>query len=312
MSFAALGRPYPVTQDPFTYHGGRVVEANDSLYGRRCGERCSCFSGSSFDGVPNHDCHFASVKLQTVKGNPGASKSFYPCPLRQEPEYDEIVLFKSERVCPVAHVSFTRRCVRLFACSCLFVRAVCLWRLFSAICCAWWSHRWLSRSRMLLWLHEAKDSVSELKSFSIAGFSEKNFDDLQAKMGDGHGEVTAMHAAITISSASLAVSLAPPLQPPLPLHNSSSFRPPTLRAKQRSQRSCMVSRPWKQSPHFSQLIPNSSAIRPRFSASYPAAAYTKAQPVSGSFSTQILCGLQPTPAFWCSNETLCLSPMLPP
>jgi hypothetical protein len=210
MSFAALGRPYPVTQDPFTYQGGRVVEANDSLYGRRCGERCSCFSGSSSDGVPNHDCHFASVKLQPVKGNPVASLSFYPCPLRQEPEYDEIVLFKSERVCPVAHVSFTRRCVRLFACSCLFVRAVCVWRLFSAICHAWRSHRWLSRSRMLLWLHEAKGSLSELKSFSIAGFSDKNFDDLQAKMGDGHGEVTAMHAAITISSASLAVSLAPP------------------------------------------------------------------------------------------------------
>ncbi len=93
------------------------------------------------------------------------------------------------------------RALRLFAGICLFLPASAA--ILFAICRAWWSHGWLSRSRVLLWLHEAKDNLSELKSSSVAGFSE--ICDLQAKLGEGHGEVT---AAIKISSASLAVSLA--------------------------------------------------------------------------------------------------------
>jgi hypothetical protein len=112
MCFAAIGRPYPVTQDPFVYQNGKMVKPSDSLYGKSCGERCNCYSGSQSDGIPSHDCHFASVKLQTVKGNP-AFKSFLPCPVRQEPEYDEIVVFKSERVLPAAHVTFKRRYMRV-------------------------------------------------------------------------------------------------------------------------------------------------------------------------------------------------------
>ena len=108
MSFAALGRPYPVTQSPFEFKGGNLVKTKDSLLGEACGAACNCFSDSH--SVPNHDCHFASVKYQPVSGKP-AMKSFFPCPYRMEPEYDEVVVFKSERVMPAAYVSFKRRCV---------------------------------------------------------------------------------------------------------------------------------------------------------------------------------------------------------
>ena len=108
MSFAALGRPYPVTQNPFECKKGKIVKTKESLVGQPCGELCNCYSGSLDAAVPNHDSHYASVKFQTLSQRP-ALKSFFPCPLRQEPEYDEIVIFKSERVVPAAHVSFKRR-----------------------------------------------------------------------------------------------------------------------------------------------------------------------------------------------------------
>ena len=115
MSFAALGRPYPVTQCPFEFVGDNAVKTPESLLGETCGDRCNCYVGS--DDVPSHDCHFASVKFQSVKGK-ASVKSFFPCPHRQEPEYDVIVVFKSERVVPTAHVTFKRRCTLCCCCCC--------------------------------------------------------------------------------------------------------------------------------------------------------------------------------------------------
>jgi len=50
----------------------------------------------------------SSNSASSVKMHPQA-KQFFPCPLRQQPDYDELVLFKPERILPCAYVSFQRR-----------------------------------------------------------------------------------------------------------------------------------------------------------------------------------------------------------
>jgi hypothetical protein len=86
MCVAALGQPYPVTENPF--------DSRESLLGRSCGDRCG--------GTDTHDSHYVVVK-QDINGK------FVPCPDRQEPEYDELVVFKPERILPTASVNFCRR-----------------------------------------------------------------------------------------------------------------------------------------------------------------------------------------------------------
>jgi len=86
MCVAALGQPYPVTENPF--------DRRESLLGRSCGDRCG--------GTGTHDSHYVVVK-QDRNGK------FLPCPDRQEPEYDEIVVFKPERILPTASVNYCRR-----------------------------------------------------------------------------------------------------------------------------------------------------------------------------------------------------------
>jgi hypothetical protein len=113
LCYTALGRPYPVTQNPFAASGSSQVPPS-SLCGKRCGPQCG--------GSDSHDCHYATVKKDA------ASQGYYPCPWRQQPDFDEIgaflappalfhaahtfiytVMFKSERILPVAYVSFQRR-----------------------------------------------------------------------------------------------------------------------------------------------------------------------------------------------------------
>ncbi len=102
MCYAALGRPYPVTQDPFPpplYTQGPT--STSSLCGKACGPACSI---SSTGGIESHDCHYATVKMHPKAGQ------YFPCPLRQQPDFDEIVVFKPERILPAAYVTFERRC----------------------------------------------------------------------------------------------------------------------------------------------------------------------------------------------------------
>jgi hypothetical protein len=75
LCYAALGRPYPVTQDPFSPPGSETILPS-SLCGKLCGPQCG--------GTGSHDCHYATVKMHAD------AKQFYPCPLRQQPDFDEI------------------------------------------------------------------------------------------------------------------------------------------------------------------------------------------------------------------------------
>ncbi len=102
MCYAALGRPYPVTQDPFLppiYT--RAPPAPSSPCGQVCGASCG-FSSSG--GINSHDSHYV-----TVKKHPNAGQ-YFPCPVRQQPDFDEIVMFNPDRILPAAYVTFQRRC----------------------------------------------------------------------------------------------------------------------------------------------------------------------------------------------------------
>ena len=104
MCYAALGRPYPVTQDPFPpplYTRG--PPSPSSPCGKVCGAACG-FSSSS--GIDSHDSHYVTVKMHPKAGQ------YFPCPLRQQPDFDEIVVFNPDRILPVAYVTFQRRCCR--------------------------------------------------------------------------------------------------------------------------------------------------------------------------------------------------------
>lgn len=93
MCYSALGRPYPVTQDPEPH-------ARFSCCGKCCGEACHF---TSTDGIDSHDSHYVTVKMHPKE------KNYYPCPLRQEPDFDEIVVFNPKRILPTAYVTFQRR-----------------------------------------------------------------------------------------------------------------------------------------------------------------------------------------------------------
>lgn len=102
MCYAALGRPYPVTQDPFLpplYTRG--PPAPSSPCGKVCGAACG-FSSSG--GIDSHDSHYVTVKMHPEAGQ------YFPCPLRQQPDFDEIVVFNPDRILPAAYVTFQRRC----------------------------------------------------------------------------------------------------------------------------------------------------------------------------------------------------------
>ena len=104
MCYAALGRPYPVTQDPFRppscpdEHGWQIVAS--SPCGKACGTACG-FSSSG--GIDTHDCHYVTVKM-----HPGSGQ-YFPCPLRQQPDFDEIVVFNAKRILASASITFQRR-----------------------------------------------------------------------------------------------------------------------------------------------------------------------------------------------------------
>jgi hypothetical protein len=101
MCYAALGRPYSVTQDPFDpplYTKG--APSASSPCGKACGAACG-FSSSG--GIDTHDCHYV-----TVKKHPGSGQ-YFPCPLRQQPDFDEIVVFNAKRILASASITFQRR-----------------------------------------------------------------------------------------------------------------------------------------------------------------------------------------------------------
>ena len=81
LCYAALGKPYPVTQIPYEMSGGGSRRVPDwSLCGKRCGPQCG--------GAESHDCHYV-----TVKKDPDTNQ-YYPCPLRQQPDFDEIGMWR--------------------------------------------------------------------------------------------------------------------------------------------------------------------------------------------------------------------------
>jgi hypothetical protein len=90
MCYTALGRAYPVTESPF---------APSNLCGKPCAPDSACHN----QGSNSHDSHYVTVKL-----NP-ETKQFLPCPYRQVPDFDEIVMFNAKRILPAAYVSFKRR-----------------------------------------------------------------------------------------------------------------------------------------------------------------------------------------------------------
>jgi hypothetical protein len=98
MCYAALGLPYPVTEDPFQ-PPDYTRPSPCSLFGKPCNALSPCNNR----GSNAHDSHYVTVKL-----NPESSQ-FFPCPLRQVPDFDEIVVFESKRILPAAYVSFQRR-----------------------------------------------------------------------------------------------------------------------------------------------------------------------------------------------------------
>ena len=104
MCYTALGRPYPVTQDPFhPPQYSRGSPAQGSCCGKYCGHACG-FSSSG--GIDSHDSHYVTVKKHPQAGQ------YFPCPLRQQPDFDEVVVFKRDRILPSACVMFARRCCR--------------------------------------------------------------------------------------------------------------------------------------------------------------------------------------------------------
>jgi hypothetical protein len=86
MSFVACGRPYPVTQRP---------GSSESLEGKPCNSESPCCGGPG-----HHDSHYVCVKF---------NGEYFPCPAREQPDYDEIVAFDSNAVLPVAAFEFKRR-----------------------------------------------------------------------------------------------------------------------------------------------------------------------------------------------------------
>ena len=87
MSFTLMGRPYPVTQHP--------KDAVAGLMGRSCAQqphRCC--------GPDSHDSHYVTVRK---KGD------YYPCPPREQPDFDEVVVFNPAVVLPAASFEFKRR-----------------------------------------------------------------------------------------------------------------------------------------------------------------------------------------------------------
>ena len=87
MSFTLMGRPYPVTQHPKDQAAG--------LSGRSCTQqphRCC--------GADSHDSHYVTVRK---KGE------YYPCPPREQPDFDEVVVFNPTNVLPAASFEFKRR-----------------------------------------------------------------------------------------------------------------------------------------------------------------------------------------------------------
>ena len=86
MSFVACGRPYPVTK------GTRNPLPHE---GQPCNEHSPCCGGAG-----RHDCHYVCVKY---------NGEYFPCPAREQPDYDEIVAFNSAAVLPVAAFEFKRR-----------------------------------------------------------------------------------------------------------------------------------------------------------------------------------------------------------
>jgi hypothetical protein len=91
MCYTALGRPYYVTQDP--------SNSDLPLMGQPCGPDSPCDNR----GRNAHDSHYITVKLHPESGQ------YLPCPVRQVPDFDEIVLFNANRILPTANVSFRRR-----------------------------------------------------------------------------------------------------------------------------------------------------------------------------------------------------------
>ena len=87
MSFTLMGRPYPVTQHPEDVESG--------LKGRACREephRCC--------GPDSHDSHYVTVRK---KGE------YYPCPPREQPDFDEVVVFNPACVLPAAAANASRK-----------------------------------------------------------------------------------------------------------------------------------------------------------------------------------------------------------
>jgi hypothetical protein len=105
MCYAALGRPYPVTQDPFSAPDYRRANPS-SPCGKACGAACN-FSSSG--GIDAHDCHYVTVAKHPDCGQ------YFPCPARQHPDFDEIVMFNPDRVLASACVTFQRRCGSAFS-----------------------------------------------------------------------------------------------------------------------------------------------------------------------------------------------------
>jgi hypothetical protein len=105
MCYAALGRPYPVTQDPYSAPDYRRANPS-SPCGKACGAACN-FSSSG--GIDAHDCHYVTVAKHPDCGQ------YFPCPARQHPDFDEIVIFNPERVLASTCVKFQRRCCSAFS-----------------------------------------------------------------------------------------------------------------------------------------------------------------------------------------------------
>jgi len=85
MNYVLCGRPFPVTRFP---------DSNLPLMGQPCSEEAACKGGSD-----RHDSHYVCVK----------APHFDPCGAREEPDFDEIVLFNPVAVLPMVSVEFTRR-----------------------------------------------------------------------------------------------------------------------------------------------------------------------------------------------------------
>jgi len=89
MSYVACGRPFPVTQHP-----GPPVNRTP-LEGQPCNQQSPCGGGAG-----RHDSHYVCVKFDG---------QYFPCPPREQPDYDEIITFNSDVVLPVAAFEFKRR-----------------------------------------------------------------------------------------------------------------------------------------------------------------------------------------------------------